>query len=188
MATGGKLFRGIHSFVLFLFITILLSIPFNAEGSSSTKIPAADVTSHTGAATLSIPIEVPPGRNGIEPNLSLTYNSYQGNGWVGVGWDLDVGFIQRSTKLGVDYDANDFVAMDGSSSELVPRPEWGNGYYGAKIEAAFTKYYLNPATGGWEVTAKDGTKYFYGSSVYSRQDNNYEDKGVASSFFTQCQE
>jgi len=132
---------------------------------------AADVALHTGAATMSIPIEVPPGRAGIEPNLALSYNSYRGNGWIGVGWDLEMGAIQRSTKFGVDYDANDFVAVDGNSSELVPRPEWGDGYYGAKIEGAFTKYYLNPQTGGWEVTTKNGLRFLYGTNSSSRQDD-----------------
>lgn len=65
-----------------------------------------DLSSSTGAATYSVPIEVPPGRNGIAPNLTLRYNSYQKNGWIGVGWDLDMGAIQRSTKRGVNYDTD----------------------------------------------------------------------------------
>jgi len=128
--------------------------------------------SFAGSATYGVPIEVPPGRGGIAPNLALTYNSQAGNGWLGVGWNLDMGAIQRSTKFGVDYNKNDFVAIaNGSSSELVPRSNWGSKYYGAKIEGAFLKYYLNTSTGGWEVTAKNGTKYFYGSTASSRQDN-----------------
>jgi hypothetical protein len=31
---------------------------------------------------------VPPGRAGIQPNLSLEYASGGGNGFVGVGWGL----------------------------------------------------------------------------------------------------
>jgi len=56
----------------------------------------------TGAATYSIPLEVPPGRAGMAPKLALRYNSYQSNSWIGVGWDLDMGAIQRSTKFGVN--------------------------------------------------------------------------------------
>ena len=66
--------------------------------------------SNTGAATYSIPIIVPPGRGGIAmPDLALVYNSQQKNGWVGVGWDLEVGSIQRSTKWGVDYNSKNFL-------------------------------------------------------------------------------
>ena len=68
-----------------------------------------------------------------------------------------MGAIRRSTRHGLDYGANDYVAMaSGSSSELVLRDDWGAGYYGAKIESAFVKYYLNPSTGGWEATTKEG--------------------------------
>ncbi len=41
-----------------------------------------------GAAHASIPIWVPPGRAGIQPNLSLEYSSSGGSGYEGVGWGL----------------------------------------------------------------------------------------------------
>ena len=134
--------------------------------------PVPDSYEFTGAAMYVIPIPVPPGRNGIQPDLNLTYNSYQKNGWLGVGWNLDVGAIQRSTKKAVVYDADYYVFVkDGYSSELVARSEWGQDFYGTRIEADFTKYYFNTATGGWEVTKKIGTKHFYGSRMETRQDN-----------------
>jgi len=129
---------------------------------------------NAGSANISIPIKVAPGRNGIAPNLSLNYNSDKGNGWLGVGWDLSLGEIQRLTKHGVNYSANDYILIvNGASSELAPRGDWGNNYYGAKLEGAFSKFYYNTATGGWEVTTKDGIKYFYGTTAASRQDNAY---------------
>jgi hypothetical protein len=84
-----------------------------------------------------------------------------------------MGGIQRSTKKGVNYSANDYIAvMNGSHSELVMRSDWGSNYYGAKIEGELSKYYLNPS-GGWEVTTKQGMKYYYGTTSASRQDNAY---------------
>ena len=135
------------------------------------SVPTAVDQVYTGAAVYNIPIAVPPGRKGIQPNLTLTYNSYTSNGWVGVGWNLEIGSIERSTKRGIDYIANDYVSsQDG---ELVARTDWGTNYYGAKVEGAFSKYYYNISTSGWEVTAKDGTKYYYGSTVASRLINSY---------------
>jgi hypothetical protein len=50
-------------------------------------IPSAQcqgVAGNSGAFTTSIPIEVPPGRHGLTPQLVLTYNSSGGNGFLGV--------------------------------------------------------------------------------------------------------
>ncbi len=103
------------------------SVPERTVPASS-GAQQAPAESPTGAAAYSIPIEVPKGRGNIAPNLSLTYNSYRANGQFGVGWNLDMGAIQRSTKKGLNYAGNDFVAIvNGSSSDLIPFsvPEWG---------------------------------------------------------------
>jgi RHS repeat-associated protein len=131
--------------------------------------PSPDNSTFTGAASYSVPIVVPPGRNGLAPKIALTYNSQRGNSWVGVGWDIDLGAIRRSTKREVDYSKNDFVfSSAGQSYDLVGRTNvWGANYYGAKAEEDFSKYYLS--NNSWVVTAKDGTKYYYGSTDASRQ-------------------
>lgn len=139
----------------------------------STSFANISVSKFSGDAVSQIPIEVPPGRNGIQPNLALTYSSSGGNGWLGAGWSLDMGSIQRSTKKGLNYAGSDYVVSGG---ELVPVSvdSSGNGEYGAKIESQFTKYVYNAST-GWVATTTDGTKYFYGQTTASRQDST---KGV----------
>ncbi len=52
-------------------------------------IPGAFSVSDQGTASYRIPIAVPPGRAGIEPNLSLVYEGVRTNGYVGTGWRLD---------------------------------------------------------------------------------------------------
>ncbi|HEX8949877.1 MAG TPA: SpvB/TcaC N-terminal domain-containing protein, partial [Dissulfurispiraceae bacterium] len=159
-----------------LAVAVLTCLPYPVNAEETEVIPGAKVTDPTnsGAASMSIPIVAPPGRGGIAPNLALVYNSYKGNGWVGVGWTLSLGEIQRNTKYGVTYSdtcSGDFVFTgNGTSSELTSRGDWGNNFFGAKIERDFSKFYCNSSTGGWEVTTKDGTKYYYGSTAASRQD------------------
>lgn len=102
---------------------------------------APGMLANTGAATYSVPIQAPAGRGGIAPNLALAYNSDQGNGWVGLGWTLDMGAIQRSTKTpgGLTYSTSDqFVSViNGSVSNLVPNTNWGPGKYENEIDGAF---------------------------------------------------
>ncbi len=128
-----------------------------------------DITQYSGAAVADIPIIVPPGRAGIQPQIKLNYNSNRKNGWIGMGWDIDMGTIQRSVKHGLDYTQDDYESTLGGLSELAARPDWGAGLYGAKIESKFKKYYFNPNTKGWEVTDRTGTRYYLGSTDAARQ-------------------
>ena len=127
----------------------------------------------TGKASLSIPIQVPPGRGGMQPNLSLIYQSGGGNTWCGLGWMLDTGSISRSTKKGTPkYDDTDtfIFNFNGSTQELV---EIFPNQYRAKTESSFMKFqYIDPY---WLVTDTKGTEYYFGQTASSRQqkdDNN----------------
>ncbi|MBM3248005.1 MAG: hypothetical protein FJZ10_01070 [Candidatus Omnitrophica bacterium] len=127
----------------------------------------------TGTASVNIPIEVPAGRRGIQPNISLMYNSSSPNGILGVGWNLELGSIQRSTKRGVPTynDSQDtfVLTQSGSSQELVPI---GGNQYRAKIEGAYMKFeYLGPSN-GWIVTDKKGIKYYFGQPTNSQQSDS----------------
>src|ERR1700729_2653011 len=44
--------------------------------------------SASGASTYTIPIWAPPGPQGMQPHIALSYNSQAGNGYIGVGWGL----------------------------------------------------------------------------------------------------
>ncbi len=132
---------------------------------SNLLVNISAVDQQTGAATASIPLVVPPGRLGIEPKLALTYNSQDRNTAFGVGWNLDLGKITRSTKKGLpSFTANDvFVSTFMGNGELakVGASEWRE-----KIERNFTKYTYAGDT--WTVKDKSGTTYAFGSAAASR--------------------
>jgi len=75
-----------------------------------------------GAATYSIPIDVPPGVNGLNPNIALVYSSMGGPGVAGYGWQISgisaitrtsQTFYQDGQSFGVNLDSNDRFALDG---------------------------------------------------------------------------
>lgn len=94
----------------------------NGEGNGVVgAIPATVDISALGGATYTIPIQVPEGINGMQPNLSIVYNSQSGNGLLGWGWNL--GGISAITREGpkmfhdfatlpVDFE-HDRFALDG---------------------------------------------------------------------------
>jgi len=52
------------------------------------------------------------------------------------------------------------------------RAGWGAGYYGAKIENHFSKYYFLDENSGWEVRYRDGKIIKYGQTLQARQENS----------------
>ena len=123
----------------------------------------------TGAATTSIPIDVPPGRGGVQPNLALVYTSASRNGWVGLGWKLDKGVIDRQTKFGLNYSGDDYIfRLAGINVELV---NTGTDEYRAKVEGRFTRVQKKTASDSkpyFLATDKTGTKFYFGQAATTR--------------------
>ncbi len=82
----------------------------NAGGGPEARRESYKTDLFTGAATLSVPIAVPVGSGGFQPDLRLEYSSQRGNGWIGLGWDLALPSIERMSKLGLS-------AFDVASSD-----------------------------------------------------------------------
>ena len=74
----------------------------------------------TGSAGLTIPLPLSPGRAGFTPDLSLSYDSGQGQGVFGLGWVLSLPEISRKADKGVPrYDESDVFLLSGIE-DLVP--------------------------------------------------------------------
>jgi RHS repeat-associated protein len=140
---------------------------------------APPAPSSSGAAHVSFPIEVPPGRRGLQPNLALTYSNNGGNSWVGMGWDIQPPSIEIDTRFGVPrYQGEEVYLLNGDM--LTPSPG-GGGMYRRRAEGSFDliqRLGTSPSNGGftgqnpncysWKVTDKNGTVYLYGPTQESR--------------------
>ncbi|MFY0566796.1 FG-GAP-like repeat-containing protein [Archangium lansingense] len=114
-----------------------------------------------------IPLEAPR-FHGIEPKLSLAYNSSSGNGFVGVGWRLQGFSVLERTNPGKGapgYNGSDIYILDGqelfpcASGSTSPSCTTG-GTHSAKIEN-YLRIKYDGASNRWEITQKDGTKATY---------------------------
>jgi RHS repeat-associated protein len=147
----------------------------------SAKLPnLADfqVSSFTGAATYSLPIQVPDGPGGLKPSLSLSYNSQvvdQANAltqasWVGMGWSLDTGYIERNMQGTDDYlDDDTFnLVLNGIGGLLLKDT---NGVWHTsneqfiKINVSGNVWSKYDETTSWEVWDKVGNYYQFASRL-----------------------
>ncbi len=133
-----------------------------------------------GASSYTIPIAIPPGTNGIVPSVSVSYNSFGGNGVLGQGWSLSASsIITRVGKSifhdgivgGVNLDNNDKFALDGLRmidslvGGYITRRYLLENENHARITA-----YGNIGSGPeyFKVVSKDGTIMEYGNTADSR--------------------
>lgn len=127
-----------------------------------------------GTTNLRYPLDLPPGRAGMTPQLAVSYNSGGGNGWMGVGWSLDSSSITIDTRWGVPrYDASletESYLLDGA--ELTPLtnreafvPRTSERTFHTRIEGSFRqiiRHGSSPDSYWWKVTDKTGKRLFYG--------------------------
>jgi len=130
----------------------------------------------TGTGNFSVPIAVPPGRNGFQPELTLGYSSGNGNGTFGIGWALGVPGITRKTSRGVPvYDDDKDVFILSGAEDLVPvkkesTPGHEKMYYRPRTEGLFARIVHHKKSNGenyWEVRSKDGLVSYYGADRVS---------------------
>lgn len=179
--------------------------PATAGADSSEPVPSAsaswDVVARTGDFRWTYPLRVPPVTGGPEPDLALAYSSGSVDGrtsatnnqasWVGDGWDLGTGYVERSyvpcaqdTAGGNNeghatgdlcWSTDDAVlVLNGTTSPLVADATTGTWRVqqddGSRVER------LNGASNGdddgeyWTVTTTDGTRYVFGRGQRSESD------------------
>jgi YD repeat-containing protein len=155
--------------------------------------PVPDLFS--GAAVYRYPLQAPPGRNGLQPDLALSYNSRRidtlkdtegaDSGVVALGWSLDG--IPEITRYHLIKECFDHVcvnvreeftlAIDGASYDLRPAAagqlcgqyfaDGAPGLYVERRNAACGNGAANQTTDHWIVRTPDGTLYRFGATPES---------------------
>lgn len=114
-----------------------------------------------GAATYTIPINVPQGIGGIQPNLSVVYNSQSGNGLLGWGWNL--AGASAITRTGADFYHDgfkkgvDFGYITGAGSGINP--------IGPNTQRLFDRFSLD----GQRLMLVEGLYYGQNNSQYKTE-------------------
>jgi len=160
---------------LILIVSSFISITAFAANEVG-SLPGEFSVSPSGAATYSVPIDVPPGINGLKPTLAFVYNSQSGNGLLGQGWGLSgLSSITRCPQTleqdnnihGVDFSDEDRLCLDGQ--RLVPvngTSYWNASEYRTEIESFSKVTWFGT---GFKVETKDGRVAEYGNTVDSEQ-------------------
>ncbi|MEH0152860.1 SpvB/TcaC N-terminal domain-containing protein [Limibacter armeniacum] len=152
-----------------------------AAGINLIEAPQAN---SMGNASMQYPLKLPAGRQGMQPQLAISYNSGGGNGWLGMGWGLQIPQFSVDVRWGVPrYDVeNETETYTFNGEQLTPmahrgkkvaRNGSGDKIFYPRIEGSFSKIIRHgntPDTYWWEVIDKSGTKYFYGKSPSSELD------------------
>ncbi|MCL4180537.1 MAG: VCBS repeat-containing protein [Verrucomicrobia bacterium] len=131
----------------------LPSGPGSIEGLGDSFEPQLN----SGTSAYSVKVAIPPGVNGLQPEVVLRYNAGSGNGPFGLAWGYEPMTIQRQTHKGLPaYGPGDVFTFQGE--ELVPLTD---GSYRQKIESSFLRF--TRAGDGWEVRDKSGRLYRVGA-------------------------
>src|SRR2546427_4098342 len=169
----------------------------NAQITVAGFTPGSFQVSPGGAATYTIPIQVPPGIAGMEPKLALTYNSQAGNGLLGIGWGLSGlaaitrcprTLVQDGVKDGINFGPNDRFCLDGQRLVMInpaPAVYGGDGVEYRTERESFTKVIsygqvLAPGNGPqwFKVWTKSGQIMEYGNTDAPNNDSRIQAQGI----------
>ncbi len=142
-----------------------------ATGIMAMAPPSA---TQSGAASLSYPFNIPPGRKGMQPSLGLQYSSEGREGWVGYGWSLFIPTIDIETRWGVplfdtEVESESYLVMGQQLTAQAHRTpdvsRTAEKQFYPRVEGSFSRIIRHgdsPKNYWWQVTDKSGTTHFFG--------------------------
>ena len=157
-----------------IFTTAAPAIGDAAPAAAAIGDGESGVSTNIGAFTYSYPVAVPPGRNGTQPNISLSYSSQAPiYGGLAAGWSLSgLPIITEDTNAGrlwstaIPGAPERYQSSLAGNRQLIPVSEPGPAgalTYRAQNDTSFFRY-ESYQTGEywWRALSPDGTKYYFG--------------------------
>lgn len=165
-----------------------------ADPTSKINIIAPPTANNRGSANLQYPFEMPPARNGMQPQVALSYNSDGGSGWAGEGWDISIPSITVDTRWGVPrynttYETETYL-LNGQMLAMMNGNEMTVAHRTDSVQIQENRQFFmrqggdfnlivrkgnNPSNYYWEVTDRNGVKYTYGGDVNAKLSGSYTD-------------
>lgn len=137
----------------------------------------------SGALTYSYSISTPDGRLGMNPNLSLYYNSQNEDlfSMYGYGWSVNIPYIKRISREGTEklYETNYFYSSLAGELEEFELIDESHGVYFPESDKGSYLYHEYNSDGSWVVNTKDGVSYVFGLNVGDRLDDPSDSSRVA---------
>ncbi len=179
MLTEGQSRRLVHVVFFALIFPIFVQAMGPIGGATDPGIRSVDRsvrTRHdevTGSLVHSVDIKVPPGRNGLEPDLRFTYDSNNSDiaNWFGFGWAINIPYIERINKRGTDklYSTTTPNHFFSSLSGELATTTSSTAFAAKNDDGSFVKYTFSNDI--WTAIDKMGNVYKFGYTTASRQDN-----------------
>ncbi|MGZ5198335.1 MAG: Ig-like domain-containing protein [Telluria sp.] len=161
-------------------VPVVVSVPHLTDPDAG-KLPGELVVTAQGAAAYTIPVVVPPGTAGLQPALTLGYNSSGTNGLLGLGWKLGglssihrcgKTIAQDSSNARISFTASDRLCLDGQRLVLVNNTlsdanYWADGAeYRTEVDTFVRVKAIGPLSARtFTVEGKDGRISHYGSGT-----------------------
>ena len=119
---------------------------------------------HTGTGNFTVPIALPFGRNGFQPEVCLVYSTGNGNSAYGQGWNLSLPGVMRKTSNGIPrYNREDTFILSGAEDLILVAEREGIISYRPRTEGLFARIeHHNEDSNYWKVWSKDGLVSYYG--------------------------
>ncbi|MFJ6509296.1 RHS repeat-associated core domain-containing protein [Streptomyces sp. NPDC091879] len=167
------------------------------RASTLSPVGSWDVATGSGAFTYNLPIQLPAPPMGSAPSLGMSYNSQSVDGrtsasnnqasWSGMGWDLNVGYIERKYRNCTEDGLSDIgdlcwdspnstkepsgavyvISLNGTTSELIQDNNGTGSYHlkddpGWRVQRLFNGHGAGRDGEYWMISTQDGQRFYFG--------------------------